>query len=101
LKLKPSRPGLKVIDPVQNRPIAEDGSFEIRELDTYWFRALQCGDVIEVPEAPAEPTASPAASTPAAPSPEPMPLPAAVTAKAPESPVSDSPTPPPPPKGRR
>ena len=47
MRVKPA-PGLKVRDPKSMKFIPEEG-IELKELNTYWVRRIQDGDVLEVP----------------------------------------------------
>lgn len=51
MKLKPSKEGLLVRDPVSKKFLPQEGA-EIKIMTTYWQRRLNCGDVIEVVEEP-------------------------------------------------
>jgi hypothetical protein len=50
IKLRPSKPGLKVSNPATNLHLKDEGEFIA--LTSYWRRRLNCGDVIEVKEEP-------------------------------------------------
>lgn len=50
-KLKPTRPGLIVRDPVTMKPLPEDGS--IKPMNSYWLRRIREGSAVEVVETPA------------------------------------------------
>lgn len=57
VKLIPA-PGKVVIDPATKRPLKAEG--ELRELNSYWIRRRDDGDVSEAPpDAPAAPAAEP------------------------------------------
>ncbi len=50
MRVKPGRPGLRVLDPVSKRPLHADGR-EVPE-SGYWMRRLACGDVVLVEQEP-------------------------------------------------
>jgi hypothetical protein len=52
--LKPARPGLRVVDPITKKPLAEEGEKKpwYGRGGTYWRRRFKDGDVVEVPEKP-------------------------------------------------
>lgn len=50
IKLRPSKPGLKVTNPATNLHLKEEG--QLVALTSYWRRRLSCGDVVEVKEQP-------------------------------------------------
>lgn len=52
MNIKPAE-GLKVRDPKTKRHIPNDGSFEVREDESYWARRIMAGDVVVVENEPA------------------------------------------------
>lgn len=47
-KLKPTRPGLIVRDPVTMKPLPDDGA--IKQVNSYWLRRIREGSAVEVVE---------------------------------------------------
>lgn len=52
VKVKPSRPDLKVRNPKNMLFLDPEG--EVVEMGTYWDRRIQCGDVVVVEDKPAK-----------------------------------------------
>lgn len=47
MTIKPTRPGLKVLDPVTFKALPEDGA-EVNDFDAYWLRRIYDGDVVAI-----------------------------------------------------
>jgi len=53
IKLKPSKSGLIVRDPVSKKTLADEG--EVKQLSSFWQRRINDGDVVVVGESKSEP----------------------------------------------